>query len=244
MKFICFILFLISFAQANTSLDHKKGGVIGIGASMSQYTFPVQFEGTTKKKIDDSSTLFGPALGIGYDVVMFDHILLGLRGEGFIGDTLSAGNKEKSQVTDKTTGKLRAASMALRGGFIFIFNPLNPVGQSTPMIGEIFFETGITSGHKSFSKNYSTTATVTENYHDNLEEEFQGQTMALGFNLTGQGGAFLELKGMQSSITHNKQVFRGTQLVDGGSTTPTDQNITNDNKKSFTTFLLIVGHHY
>jgi hypothetical protein len=239
---VAIILFCSSVFAAET-FGQKKGFVLGVGGILSSFQFPVQFNGTTKNKIDDSQSLLGPTLQLGYDVLMFNRLLLGLRAEGFIADTLGMGSTETSKVTDKTTGKMRAGTLALRGGWVFDFHTVDLVGYNSHLVGEFFIEGGMTSGHKSFSKNYSTTDVVTESYHDNLEEEFSGRTIAAGFNVTSGGGAYFELKLMQTSILKNKQSFTGTQTV-GGSTTSTNQKLEDENRKSFTGIVMNVGHHY
>lgn len=218
--------------------------MIGLGANISKYTFPVQFNGESKSKIDDSSTLFGPSLNIGYDVVLFNRLLLGLRAEGFLGDTLGTGAKDTSKVTDKTTGKVTAGILALRTGWIFDFNSVNLVGDQEILTGEFFLEGGISSGHKSFGVDYTTTDGVTEEYHENLEEEFQGRILSAGLNITTPRGAFFEIKVTQNTPMKNKQTFTGTELVNGGATVSTNQKLEDENLKSLTSLLLIVGHHY
>lgn len=244
MNILVAIILICSSSLASETFGNKRGFVLGIGGNISSYTYPVQFSGVSKNKVDDSSTLFGPSLNIGYDFVISNRLLLGLRTEGFIVDTLGTGATENAKVTDKTNGKIRAGSVALRGGVVFDFHTLDMVGQDSHLVGEFFVEGGISSGHKSFSKEYSTTDGVTENYNENLEEEFQGRILAAGFNVTTGGGAFFELKFMQTSIEKNKQIFRGTELVNGGGTTSTNQKLENENLKSFSSILMTVGHHY
>lgn len=244
MNILVAIILLCSTAFANEAFSHKRGFVLGLGGNLSSYKYPVQFSGVSKNKIDDSSSLFGPSLNIGYDIVLGNRFLLGLRTEGFIVDTLGTGSTETSKVTDKTKGKIRAGSLALRLGTVFDIHTTDMVGQDSHLVGEFFLEGGISTGHKSFSKEYSTTDGVTESYNESLEEEFQGKVFAAGFNVTTGGGAFFEIKLMQTSIDKNKQIFRGTELVNGGSTTSTNQKLENENLKSISSIVLTVGHHY
>jgi len=244
MNILVALILFCSAALADELFSHKRGFVLGLGGNITSYTYPVQFSGVSKNKVDDSSTLYGPSLNIGYDVVLGNRLLLGLRTEGFVVDTLGTGATETSKVTDKTEGKIRAGSIALRVGTVFDFHTTDMVGQDSHLVGEFFFEGGISSGHKSFSKTYSTTDGVTESYKENLEEEFQGRILAAGFNVTTGGGAFFEIKLMQTSIDKNKQTFTGTELVNGGSTTPTNQKLENENLKSLSSIILTVGHHY
>jgi hypothetical protein len=244
MNILVAIILFCSGAFANEVFGHKRGFVLGIGGNISTYTYPVQFSGVSKNKVDDSSTLFGPSLNIGYDFVLGNRFLLGLRTDGFIVDTLGTGATETSKVTDKTKGKIRAGSLALRLGTVFDFHTVDMVGQNTHLIGEFFFEGGVSSGHKSFSKEYSTTDGVTESYNENLEEEFQGRILAAGFNVTTGGGTFFEIKFMQTSIEKNKQTFVGTEIVNGGASSPTSKKLENENLKSLSSILMTVGHHY
>ena len=244
MPAILLLLILSLKTFANDPLDHKKGFMFGLGGNIAQSTFPVQFQGVTKNKIDDSSTLYGPVFNLGYDVVLFSHILLGLRGEAFVADSLNSGNKENSTSYDKTAGKIRAGSASVRLGFVFNFKSLSPIGTPTQALGEFFAEGGITSGHKSFSKNYSITGAVTESYHENLEEEYQGRVLAGGFNYSSLRGPFFELKVSQTSVLSNKQTFTGRALVNGGAVGPTDQKLVDENKSGFTTLMMTFGYHY
>ena len=70
---------------ANDPLDHKKGFMFCLGGNIAPSTFPVKFQGVTKNMIDDSSTLYGPIFNLGYDVVIFSHILIAsLRNPGVL----------------------------------------------------------------------------------------------------------------------------------------------------------------
>lgn len=224
----------LAFAETD-SLDHKKGPVIGLGFTGSRYTFPAEYEGLDKNKLDDKTTLFGGIFQLGYDAVLFRRLLLGLRGEGMIADSLGMGNKTENILK----GKVRATSALLRAGILFDAKTFDPVGDVSRMTLEVFAEGGITSGHRSFSKTFL--ASGGDEYRDNLEEEFQGQVMAGGLNLTTITGAFLEVKGAYTTINHSRQKFTG-QKIENGSTTSVNREL--DDGKGFSTFSLIFGHHF
>ncbi len=235
MRFLFLILLFTGPLMAETdSFSHKKGLVFGLGGSVSRYIFPADFEGVDKDKLDDKTTLYGGVLQLGYDVVLFNRILLGLRGEGMTSDTMGAGNENGNVLR----GKARATSGLVRAGVLFETKLFDMVGDPANMIFEIFMEGGVTSGHRSFSKQFSTT----DDYVDNLEEEFQGSVLAGGFNLTTRNGAFFELKGMNTTMTHTRQKFTGHKIENGGAEVSTDRVL--DEKKSFMTFLIVMGHHF
>lgn len=246
MRILIVLIILCSqvFAAESDPMDRKKGLVLGIGANISAYKFPVQFQGQTKNSIDDSQTLFGPEFQLGYDWLFKNRFLVGLRGDWMLADTYKSGGHESSTETDKTTGKLYQGSLSLRLGYVFQYDTLNLVADTERMTGEFFIEAGLSSGHKSFRKNYSTTSPVNEKYDESLEEEYQGRILAAGINITSSTGAFFEFKVMQSAILNNKQSFSGTQIVNGGAPGPTDKKLEDENRKSFPSILIIVGHHY
>ncbi len=236
MKFF-FVLFLFSTAAlAETDpLSHKKGFVFGMGAAVSTYTFPADYDGLAKKDLDDKTTQYGGTLQLGYDQILFQRLLLGVRTEGFIVDSLGMGNKENN----KLIGKTRATNLLLRVGGIIHVRTFDVVGDPAPMTLEIFTEAGTTSGHRSFSKKYFS---GTDQYIDNLEEEFQGQVLSAGLCLTTLRGAYLEVKAQRTSVSHTRQKFTGLKIENGGAAVSTDR-ITNE-EKNFTTFLMVVGHHF
>lgn len=218
-------------------LAHKKGIVFGLGGTVSRYTFPADFDGPDINKLDDKATLYGGALQLGYDVVLFNRLLVGLRGEGMIADTMSAGNKAENILK----GKSRATHALLRTGILFDTKFFDMVGDPAPMIFEIFLEGGITSGHRSFSKKFGG-GLITDEYVDNLEEEYQGSVLSFGLNLTNRNGAFFEVKGSHTNMTNTRQKFTGHKIENGGAEVPTDR--VSDDKESFTTFLLVMGQHF
>lgn len=231
--FILLSLFIPVLAESDP-FEHKKGPVLGIGASATRYTFPAEYNGTDKNKLDDKTTLLGGSLQLGYDVVLLKRILLGLRGEGMLLDTLGMGNKSENRLT----GKFRATNALLRSGALFDVKTFDLVGDPSHMILEVFLEGGITSGHRSFSKKF---VSGSDEYTDNLEEEFQGQVIAGGLNLTTIRGAFLELKGAFTTLNHTRQDFTGRKIEAG---IPSSLDRSTDDKKGFTTFSVLFGHHY
>lgn len=235
MRFLLLSLLFSTASLASDPLDHKKGFVLGAGAVGTRYTFPSDFQGVKKDELDDKTTLLGGGLQLGYDVVFFQRILLGVRGEGTIADSLGMGNKEGNRLT----GKMRATSALLRLGGLLPIKGFDMVGDPTPMTLEIFAESGITSGHRSMSKEYAPDST--DLYLDNLEEEFQGNILSGGLNLTTPGGAFLELKASQTSMSNTRQKFSG-RAVENGVGRSLERSL--EEKKSFTTFLVLFGHHY
>jgi len=236
MRFL-FLVLLLSTARASAKdpLDHKKGFVLGAGFIGTRYTFPSDFNGVKKEDLDDKATLFGGGLQLGYDVVLFQRLLLGLRGEGMLGDTMGMGNKDNNRLV----GKMRATNALLRMGGLFHMKTFDMVGDPTPMTIELFAEAGVSSGHRSISKKYI--PETTDIYIDNLEEEYQGNILAGGINLTTPGGAFLELKAAQTTINNTRQKFTG-RAVENGMARSLERTL--DDKKSFTTFLVLFGHHY
>jgi hypothetical protein len=239
------IALYLSQALASDPLDHKKGLVLGIGGNISSYEFPVQFVGETKNRIDKTSSLYGPTLGLGYDFMPGNSFLLGLRGEGFYSDTFGTGTTDNAKVEDRTTGKIIGGNASLRAGWVFDFWTKDLVGDKVFLIGELFAEGGITSGHKSFSKSFTFhNAGVNEIYKDNVEEEYQGKVFSAGINLTTPGGAFLEVKFVTVNVTSNKQTFTGSYQTNGGTLTPTSQKLENKNMQTMATYLIMVGHHY
>lgn len=238
MRFFFFLLLLSTTLKAETDpFSHKRGIVFGLGGTVSRYTFPAEYEGLEKDKLDNETTLYGGLLQLGYDVVLFNRILLGVRGDGMVSDTMNAGNKGGNILR----GKTRATNAVLRTGVLFETKLFDMVGDPAPMIFEVFAEGGITSGHRSFSKRY-VTGLITDEYVDNLEEEFQGSVLSGGLNLTTRTGAFFELKGMHTNMTHTRQKFTGHKVENGGAEVATDRIL--DEKKSFMTFLMIMGHHF
>lgn len=246
MRFlIVFIIFCSHLLAATPDpWEKKKGFVLGVGGNISAYKFPVQFEGQTKNSIDETQTLYGPAFSLGYDFVFANHLLLGLRADGLIADTYKSGGHESDSETDKTTGKLYQGALSLRVGYVFQYDSLNLVADTERLTGEFFIEAGLSSGHKSFRKKYTNTSPVNETYDENLEEEYQGRILAAGINIASRSGTFFEFKVQQSSILKNKQTFSGTQVVNGGAPTPTDKKLEDENRKSFPSILITVGHHY
>jgi hypothetical protein len=230
--FLLITLSTLAIAESDP-LDHKKGPVYGMGFVGSRYTFPSDYEGSFKKSLDDKATLLGGSFHLGYDIVLFRKLLLGLRGEGMIIDSLGMGNKEE----DSLNGKMRATNALVRAGLLFDAKTFDPVGDVSNMTLEVFFEGGISSGHRTFRKKFNASG---DEYDDNLEEEFQGQIIAGGLNLTSRTGAFFELKGAYTSINHTRQKFTGMK-TENGSTTSLDRTL--DDKKGFTTFSLLFGHH-
>lgn len=233
--FIFFLLISTAASQASDPLDHKKGPVLGVGFSATRYTFPSDFNGVDTKELDDKATLYGGGLQLGYDVVLFQRLLLGIRGEGMIADTMGMGNEEGNRLV----GKMRATNATLRMGGILHLNVSDMVGDPTPMTIEIFGEAGVTSGHRSMSKKFVPDGT--DLYVDNLEEEYQGNIVGGGINLSTHKGAFLELKALQTSMNHTRQKFTG-RTVENGVSRDLERSL--DEKKSFTTFLVMFGHHY
>lgn len=233
--FLLFLLISITASHASDPLDHKKGFVLGAGFVATRYTFPADFNGVKNEDLDEKATLFGGGLLLGYDVVLFQRILLGIHGEGMVADTMGMGNKEDNRLV----GKMRATNALFRLGGLFQMKAFDMVGDPTPMTIEIFAEGGITSGHRSMSKKFVPDSTDT--YIDNLEEEYQGNILAGGINLTTPGGAFLELKASQTSMNNTRQKFTG-RTVENGVARSLERTL--DDKKSFTTFLVMFGHHY
>lgn len=237
MKFFFVLLLLSSGVLADTDpVSHKKGLVLGIGAAGTRYIFPAEFEGREKKDLDDKTTLIGGVLQLGYDHVIFNRLLLGLRTEGLITDSLGMGNKDSNVLT----GKMRGASFLLRVGGLIHTQTFDMVGDPAPMTLEIFGEAGVTSAHRNFGKKYFSASG--DEYVDNLEEELQGQVLSGGLSLTNLRGAFLELKAMRTSVTHTRQKFTGYKIENGGAAVSNDR--TRDDGKNFTTFLMVIGHHF
>lgn len=238
MRFLFTLLVFSCSVMAQTDpLSHKKGIVFGLGGTISPYTFPADFDGTDKEKLSDKAILYGGVVQLGYDVVLFNRLLFGLRAEGMSADTMDVGNKSENILR----GKSRATNALLRSGVLFETKFFDPVGDPARMILEIFVEGGITSGHRSFSKQFGG-GLITDEYVDNLEEEYQGSVLTGGLNLTAKKGAFFELKFTQTNITNTRQQFSGQKIENGGAVIPTDRVL--DEKESFTTFLMVMGLHF
>ncbi|MFL5785361.1 MAG: hypothetical protein ACJ76H_12160 [Bacteriovoracaceae bacterium] len=230
-----FLLPLLAFAHDN-ALEHKKGFVIGVGGAYSKYDFPSDFNGSLKNKIDNTAGQYGGVLQFGYDVVIKDRLLLGLRGEGLTLDTLGTGNKEGNSLK----GRTRSATGLIRAGILFQAKFWDLVGDPAPLMVEPFVEAGISSGHRSFVKQYDPSGS--DIYVDNLEEEFQGRNFNFGLNFMNGRGGFFEVKGMYTNITNTHQKFTGHKSENGGGSIPTDRN--DDKNEGFFTWAIVFGQHF
>lgn len=244
LNLLVLTLFLAGKVQA-LDASKKKGVALGLGVTLSQLKFPVQFTGSSKNKIDDTATLLGPSLQLGFDQIIFERLLIGLRLEGYVVDTLGMGRKENQKRSDQTIGKTRAYTTSLRTGWLFDFKPFNPVGVPQQMVGEFFFEGGISRGRKTFGKKFNyNDGVINEFYHENVSEDFTAHTLSFGANITTDLGAFAELKLLQTSIISNQGTFSGTSRSNGGVILPTNQTLKDYNKLPTTSVFLTVGHHY
>lgn len=245
MKVFLLFLWLPLFAFADGPMDRKKGFTIGTGLNTSVYSFPLTFEGETKKKISETALAVGPNLQLGYDIVMWNTLLLGLRAEGMLADT-SGMNKDKSRKTyDHTKGKTRGAFGGVRLGYVFTFKGVNPVDDRFDMIGELFVEGGTGIGKNNFRKNYSyDDAGVSEDYDETIEETFNSQVISIGFNVTSKAGAFFEIKGMQTTLVSNEVARSGAFLVNGGSVQRFEEKLKDTKPDPIRSIVLLIGHHY
>jgi hypothetical protein len=243
---IILLTLLSFFALAEDNLmDRKKGFVIGTGLNLAVYSFPVEFEGQTKNQIDDKATIIGPHLQLGYDVVLWSRILLGVRAEGLLADTAGMGSKKNSKISLQTKGQSQALNTNIRLGFVRDFQASSPVGDSFPMIFEIFAETGVGSGRNNFIMDYTYSASgVNEAYKEKIRETFRSRILSAGFNLTSKGGSFFELKVMKISLLNNTKEYSRNYTVNGGGPVVISDKVKNTDPEGFTTFLLTVGHHY
>ena len=227
---------LTSHAIAESDvLDAKNGFLFGIGGGGSRFTYPDTYSGTKMNAFDDKATLFGGMAQLGYDTLLFRRIVLGLRAEGFIMDTLSTGNTD----TNRLNGKASATHALVRLGIVFRVNTFDPVGDPSKMSLEVFAEAGPTKGQRKFSKRYIPGGG--DQYNGDVEEDYKGQAIAGGLNLTNNNGAFFEIKALHTTISDSDMTFEGTK-TENGSTTNLAQ--TEGNKKNFTSFFFILGHHF
>lgn len=236
MKWFFVLLFISSLAQAKSDfLAHKNGIVFGLGAAGSRYTFPAEYAGTGKSKLDDKTTLLGGVLQLGYDFTLFDRMLLGLRGEGVITDNFGMGNDDDNTLN----GRTRSATALIRAGYLFHGKFWDLVGDPAPLMVEAFAEAGRTSGHRNIVLEFDPQGV--DVYNDDLTEEYQGNVISFGVNLMNGKGAFLELKSVHTSITNTRQKFEGTK-VEGGVTSPTDRTLSEED--NFHTWMLVIGQHF
>ncbi len=226
-------------------MDRKKGFALGTGMNLGLYSFPVQFEGQTKNKIDDKTTIIGPSLQLGYDVVIWNRLLLGLLVEGMLADTAGMNNVKNKKITSQTKGQSRSLNGALRLGYVRDFFANNPVGETYPMIFELFAEAGNGSGRNDFILDYTYSASgVSEAYKEEIQETFQSRVLSAGISLTSTGGSFFELKIMQTSFERNRKERKGSYTLNAGSSVPIAAKEVNTDPDAMTTIFMTIGHHY
>jgi hypothetical protein len=241
-------VFLLTFSavgDAVSSMDRKKGFAIGAGMNLGLYSFPVQFEGQTKNKIDEKATIIGPSLQLGYDLLLWNRLLLGLRSEAMLADTAGMNKDKSKKITSQTNGKSHSLNGTLRLGFVREFLANNPVGETYPMIFELFAEAGIGSGRNDFILDYNYSFSgVSELYKEEIQETFQSRVLSAGMNLTSISGSFFELKVMQTSFESNSIQRSGSYTVNGGGPVTIAAKDKNTDPAALTTFFMIIGHHY
>lgn len=161
---------------ADKALDHKNGFVMGLGLNVGIYRFPIEFEGETKNKIDDSATTVGPNLMLGYDFLFGNHFLFGLRTEGMLSDTSGMNKDKNEEIYDHTKGKNRTLMGLLRLGYVTDFLGTNLIDEKYHMTAELFLEGGMGTGRNDFTKNYTHSKSgVVENYKETIAETFSSQ---------------------------------------------------------------------
>lgn len=235
---IFFILSLLlgagSALASDDILEQKKGFVFGLGFAASRFSYPAEYSGADDDKIDLKASLLGGVAQLGYDVLLGKRFLLGIRGEGMLLDNLGTGNEEDNRLNART----RAAHGLLRIGGVFPILASDPVGSPARMTLEVFLEGGPTSGTRAASKRFSS---GTDRFQENLREEYQGQILGGGLNLTSVGGAFFELKAQQTRVGTSVRRFSGSK-VEGG--VPMDLNRKDDTAKDFATFFIVLGQRF
>lgn len=216
---------------------------MGLGLNASIYRFPLQFEGETQGQIDDSATTVGPNLSIGYDVLFWNHVLIGIRAEGMLSDTSGMNKDKSSKLYDHTKGKNRTLMGLLRLGYISDFVGTNLVDEKYNMTAEFFLEGGFGNGRNDFTINYEYDHNgITEAYEESIKQTFNSQIIGAGFNVTGGEGAFFEMKVLYQTFTTYNTDTRGTFQENGG----TLQHITDNDQDPdpFTSLIVTIGHHY
>lgn len=232
-----------SFAE--TAMDHKNGFVMGLGLNIGSYRFPVEFEGETKNKIDESATTAGPSLQLGYDVLIKNHLLIGVRAEGMLSDTSGMNKDKNKEIYDHTKGKNRTVMGLVRVGFVADFVGTNLVDEKYHMTAEFFLEGGIGTGKNDFTKKFTyNKGGVTENYKESIQETFSSQVLCGGFNVTSGGGAFFETKILYQTFISNHVKREGSFLVNNGTQQPISGSESDTKPDPFTAVVLTIGHHY
>jgi hypothetical protein len=245
MNILLFIFLIgLNCFDAHSS-ENEKGLSFGFGGLTSFYTFPSQFQGVTKNKVDNSSNLFGFNFNIGYDLFVIDRFVFGFYGEQIFGDTFGTGAEKNSTKSDSTTGRMHITNFLIRSSLLFDFKGKDMMADKFHLLSKIFVEGGYSFGQRSFSQNFTyNNGPISEIYKEDLEEDFQGFLLSAGVNLATFNGTFMELKVTQTLITQNTQNFHGFELVNGGSPQRTGKTLHNENQDSFTSILFTVGHHY
>ena len=220
---LLFVLLLLStsaFGAFEKSFDHKTGFMFGLGANMTSYKFPSRFTGNTKKRIDSSHRMIGPEFHLGYDVVAFKKILLGVRGETWMADNLNMGNTENGDLKETTSGKASALNVTGRLGIPFHVNMIDLLGLTNRFVLEVFGEVGGGKYWAQMDKSYTFKKTPTESYSDKVRDQRLTAIVAGGFNIASYSGAFFEIKFMQTRTISNKvDYLKGSETTNGGAST-------------------------
>lgn len=224
--------------------DLKKGFNFGLGLNVSVFQFPTQFTGVSKSKIDESATTVGPSFNIGYDTLLSDHFLLGLRVEGMIADTAGMNEHKSKKIVEKISGKTSQIVSSIRAGYVHEYSITTLTMDSYRMIGEYFIEGGIGTGKNHYIKEYSFNDVITESYHDDVKETFSSNVIAVGVNISSASGAFCELKLMQTSFMSNKARFKGEESVNSGTLQPINKTLNDSKPDPVRSVILLIGKHY
>lgn len=260
MPILFFILALISGAHASdketrmseawesgeTRKDVKHGFVMGIGASKVVYGLYQDFEGTTEQFKEEKIDLYGPTLTIGYDWMVAQRLLVGLRAEPYMLSTFKRNDSKTLNSSTTVDGQVYGMNAIGRLGLLFDFKTKNLfLDEWGSFIGELFVEAGMGRGNSTLGKDYRFSDGVTEELYDiRVNEDFMTRIWAVGFSATTINGAYIELKFAQMSTFNNDVRIQGKGQVNSG--TIDDFNIPLKNVSSTpTTFVgLNVGHHW
>lgn len=218
------------------------GFLWGFGAAGGSYTYPLEFAGSTKKKVDKTVTLLGPTMTLGYNFRV-KRLLLGLRAEGWYGNNLGTGNHKGSTTSNELNGRVSSFSGLAHLGWIIDLTMNDPVGQRLELLSEIFIEGGLTSGQFNLTKKYENNEGSTESIDEKLEESYQGRILSIGYNVTMNSGSFFEFKVSQMAMQSNKQTFTGEQNI-GGSVSSRDRKATNEDLSNMILFSINIGKRF